>query len=102
MSALKFLYTYSVFMFTALFLIGLGAPTFLENLPSAPEPPEFPDVSGWTDIFDIIIWGFKNIVYFFELMLVSSSIRAVTLILITPFIICLIWIVLSFVRGVSS
>ena len=101
MTALKFIYTYVVFLFFVTFMISLGAPSFMSTY-SIPEPPEPPDVSGWTAVFDIIYWAVQNWIYFFELMMVSSEIRAVGILILSPLVFILIWILISFARGVST
>ena len=101
MASTNFLFVYLVFLFFTVFMVGLGAPAFISEAQSL-TPPSPPDTSGWTAIFNIVWWAISNIGYFFSLMTISSTIRAIGLILITPAVIIIFWMIIGMFRGAGT
>jgi hypothetical protein len=64
---------------------------------NAPSPPTIPPQPT---IIDYIVYPISNIGYFFSLMAVSSDYLIFGTLVISPFIIGLIWTILELVRGV--
>lgn len=64
---------------------------------NAPPPPTIPPEPT---ILDYIVYPIQNIGYFFVLMTVSTDFLMFGSLILTPFIIALVWIILELVRGV--
>jgi hypothetical protein len=90
----QILLAYTIFLFTVIQLSALAGTTLVGNVPgvTVPSPP-----GSLLDIFGVIRWVGANIVFFFDLMKVSTSYTAFGLIVITPFIILLIYIVIDLI-----
>jgi hypothetical protein len=90
----QILLAYTIFLFTVIQLSALAGTILVGNVPgvTAPSPP-----SSLLDIFGVIRWIGANIVFFFDLMKVSTNYTAFGLIIITPFMILLIYIVIDLI-----
>ena len=81
---------------------------------TAPVPPSSPDIppriggfpGGIIDFFNIIgaiiAYIFTNIFYFFQLMQASPAFGTFGMVIFTPFVICLIWIILEYVKPAGT
>lgn len=111
MSEIRFLYTYLLFICFYLLILTLGAPSFLpeetrqkiENITGniTAEVPR-----GWWEDIPVIgpVYGFLKGVYdglstLWILLTVSSTVRWITIIIITPFVVTLFYIILRLIRG---
>ena len=72
---------------------ALMGSTIVENAPDSPTLPDAPTV------WNYITWPISNVIYFIQLMTISSAyafVGAITLIIV----VALIWAVLELIRGV--
>jgi len=101
------LFTYTVFLMVVLLLITMGAPSLVDEetrqkLESLSVPKEKP---SWIDIPVIgPIYGFFKAVYdglttLYILLSFSSTIRWFTLIILTPYLVLIFYIILRLLRG---
>jgi hypothetical protein len=94
MSKLNFILFYTVFLFFITNISALAGQSILQN---APQPPTIPSAPT---ALDYILYPIFNIVYFFQLMGVSSVFLAFGALILTPFIITMLWAILELIRGV--
>ena len=92
----KFLFSYSVLLFFITFMISLGFSGFGGNIAGL-TPPIIPQTG--IDIFNFLPFVFDNIVFFFTLMTVDTGIAFLGILLFSPAIILLIYILLKLIRG---
>ena len=92
----KFLFSYSVFLFFITFMISLGFSGFGGNI-SGLIAPSIP--TNNVDFFTFLFFVFDNIVFFFTLMTVDTGIAFLGIVLFSPAIILLIYILLKLIRG---
>jgi hypothetical protein len=90
----QILLAYSIFLFTVIQLSAMAGSTLVGNVPGV-KPPS-PPGALW-DVPGVISWIGGNIVFFFDLMQVNSSYTAFGAIVITPFMILLIYIVIDLI-----
>jgi hypothetical protein len=90
----QILLAYSIFLFTVVQLSAMAGSTLVGNVPgiTPPSPP-----GSLLDIFGVISWIGGNILFFFDMMKVSTSYTAFGAIIITPFVILLIYIVIDLI-----
>lgn len=94
-----FLLTYMVFMGMLIFLISLGAPQIVgEKFANKISPPSC-SIGGLDALVDIVICIADNIGIFFQLMSISTPIKILGIVLFTPFLIVLFYIILTLIRG---
>lgn len=93
LTKLQFIYFYAVFLF---FVVEIGALMGVSIVKDAPSPPTIPPQPT---VWDYLTWPIANIGYFFQLMLVSSDFFLFGALVLTPFIIGLIWIAIETMRG---
>jgi hypothetical protein len=86
----QILLAYSIFLFTVVQLSAMAGSTLVGNVPgiTAPSPP-----TSLLDIPALFSWIGGNILFFFDMMRVSTSYTAFGAIIITPFLILLIYII---------
>jgi hypothetical protein len=78
------------------FVVQMGALMGSSIVTNAPPPPTIPDVpTAW----DYLTYPVANIGYFFQLMAVSSTYTVVGVIL-SIFLVGLIWAIIELIRGV--
>jgi len=92
MTKYTILMAYTTFLFFVMQIGSMAGATLIKNAPEPPTPPE-----AITDIFGFATFIVNNIVYFFTLMTVSSDYLIFGLVVLTPFVIFLIWIVLELI-----
>jgi len=97
----RFILTYAFFLFFLVFLIGLGlGDMFAGNIAglTAPTPPAQSDSSfiGLLNFFGFLV---DNIGFFFILMTVDTGIAFLGLLIFSPAIIILIYLLLKLIRG---
>jgi hypothetical protein len=125
-----FILGYSIFLFFFIFIIGMGAPSFIplsardrieqmnvitvcgQDTDCKTDDYCNPDsqvcqskIQSWPIIGPIygFFLGVYNYLYiFYTLMTVSSSVRWITLLVITPFIIGMAYIVIKLVKPIGS
>lgn len=107
MSEIKFLLSYTVFIFFFILLVTLGAPTFLSEearskIEAMTVPKERP---SWVEI-PIIgpIYGFFRGIWdglytLYILLTFSSTIKWLTLLIVTPFLVTMFYVILRILRG---
>lgn len=120
-TSIQFLLFYTIFIFFYVFVVTVGAPTFLpeeaqrelEEMYVPTEPAEIEEVPEEVNWFDRIV-GFLNAVYnffrliynaiktFWILLKFSSTIRWVSLIIIIPYSIVLLYILLQLIPFVGG
>ena len=83
-----------VFLSTVVILSANMGMTLINNAPQPPTIP--PQPTG----LDYIGYLFGNMGYFFELMTMSSSFFVFGVVLLTPFIVTMLWAILELIRGV--
>lgn len=91
---LEFIIFYSIFLFFTIQISSMAGAYILSGV-SSPTAPTKP--SG---IIDSIGWVVSNIGYFFKMMTVSTEFALFGAVVLTPFLIALIWIVIEVIRGV--
>jgi len=111
LSEVKFLLSYLIFLMFFVFLVTLGAPSFLpeedrarlENITGS-VPTEKP--TSWWQSIPIIgpIYGFflgvyQGLTVFWILLTVSSTVRWVSLIIVIPFVITMFYVIIKTLRG---
>ena len=103
----SFLYSYSIFLFFIIFIIGMGASQYfagnIANLtPPEPQPPVVTG-NGFLDWFtntgNSLGYFFSNIGFFFTLMSVDTGVAWVGSIIFSPAIVFLAYGLLRLVRG---
>lgn len=109
MSEVKFIFAYMVFFLFITQITALGSPAFFSGNVEIPNPPNCEVSTGWWSdvpviaqakiLLDMLGCGWNNFTYFFTLMSFSSSITILGAILITPFVIVLMWLLVSWLRG---
>jgi len=88
-----------VFVMVLVFLISLGAPDIVsEEFADEVKPPQC-DIGGVDALIDVVVCVAKNLGIFFKLMSISTTIRVVGMVLFTPFLIALAYIIISLIRG---
>lgn len=90
----QILFAYVIFLFAVIQLSALAGSTLVGNVPGVTPPS--PPGSLW-DIFGLVGWIGGNIVFFFDLMRVSTHYTAFGAIILTPFVILLIYIIIDMV-----
>lgn len=103
----KFLYSYVLFLFFIIFILSIGGTDYFvdNNLDTIGAPPQ-PLPPSETDTF---ITGFLGtagyyialITYFFQLLSVDIGVQFITLLVITPASIVIIWNLIKMIRGTS-
>ena len=97
----KFIFGYSVFLFFITFMISLGYSGFGGNIGQL-TPPQLPNIPE-ANILDVLIGMFlyviDNIGFFFLLMSVDTGIAFLGIVLFSPAIIVITYIVLKLIRG---
>jgi len=94
-----FLFSYLVFMMVLMFMINQGAPNIVSaNFEEKITPPKW-DISGFDALVDALKCVVENLGMFFKLMSISTTIKAVGMILLTPFLVVLAYIIISLIRG---
>jgi len=95
-SKLQFIFTTTVFF---LFIIQmsaiLGVDIISSQIPSSITPPSAPN--SIIDIFGYIV---SNFGIFFQLMTVSSTFLIFGSVILTAYVISMIWVILELVRGI--
>jgi NADH:ubiquinone oxidoreductase subunit 6 (subunit J) len=86
-TGLQFILFYSIFLFFFMQISSMAGQDIIKGV-SPPNPP--------TGIADAL---FTNFSYFFKLMSISSSFAILGAIILTPFIIGLIFVILQLARG---
>jgi hypothetical protein len=97
---LEFLTYYSAFFLFAVWLFGQMGQTVFTGIPAPPTAICTLDVS-WTVIFQLIICGVSDFVYFFSLLFISSPFQPVIVALVTPYAIGMMWVIAAWLRGVG-
>jgi hypothetical protein len=92
---LEFVLFYSLFMFFIITISSMAGATIVKNAPPPPTIPSEPT------LIDYLIWWVNNIGYFFKLMSVSSDYLLFGALILTPFLITLIYLIIEVVRGVG-
>lgn len=90
---LEFILFYSLFLG---FVVQMSALAGANIVKDAPPPPTIPPEPT---IIDYIVYPIKNIGYFFRLMAVSSDFLLFGALLLSPFLVGLIWTIIELVRG---
>jgi hypothetical protein len=105
----KFLYSYVLFLFFIVFIIGLGAGAYFGgNIAGlvAPTPPDPPETTGngildWlTGVANSGTYFAQNIAFFFTLMSINTGIAWMGTLIFSPAIVFLVWgVVKHLIRG---
>jgi hypothetical protein len=94
LTKLQFIYFYALFLFFVIQIGSMAGYTIVKNAPPAPTIPPEPT------ILDYITYPIANIGYFFKLMMTSSDYFLFGALILTPFIVAMLWVILEFVRGI--
>lgn len=97
---IRYVITYLFFLFFIAFMVSMGSPLFLGEV-GAFTPPDPPDTSGWGAIINVVVWSVQNIAFFFRLMGISTTVRWVGILILSPLILGMFWVLLSLIRGVG-
>lgn len=101
---IQFLLFYSIFLFFLMQISVMAGESIVSgiNAPIPPKPPSAGGGEGIIGFFDSIIsimaYVFRNIAYFFSLMNANSTFRIFGAVVLTPFVIVLIWIILELIK----
>lgn len=93
---LEFILFYSLFLSFVVQLSAMAGATIIKNAPPPPTIPPQPT------IVDYIVWPILNAGYFFKLMSVSSDFLLFGSLILTPFLIALIFLIIELVRGTGG
>jgi hypothetical protein len=90
----QILLAYTIFLFAVIQLSALAGTTLVGNVPevSPPSPP-----GSLLDIFGVLGWIKDNILFFFDLMRISTNYRIFGAMIITPFVILLVYIIIDLI-----
>jgi hypothetical protein len=91
----QILLAYTIFLFAVIQLSALAGTTLVGNVPGEVTPPSPP--GSLLDIFGVLGWIKDNILFFFDLMRVSTSYRVFGTLIIAPFVILLIYIIIDLI-----
>ncbi len=94
LSKLEFILFYSTFLFFIMQLSAMAGYTVISNAPPTPE------LSGTPSVLDSLIWVFANLGYFFALMTVSTEFFLFGVMILTPFVVGVVWMLLELARGI--
>jgi len=84
---------YMIFISTLTYLVGLGAPTLLGNIPTKPPYPEAPNV------LTILGWGIFNIGWFISILAITSLTYPALGIFITAISVAVFYMITRLARG---
>lgn len=101
-NSLEFVMIYSMFFLFITQITGMAGVTLISGMTTTVTAPIAPELSGWAAIINAIVWVGENIVFFFQLMLISTEYALFGTLILTPMVIGLIWAVLSLVRGTGT
>lgn len=107
LTRLQFILGYSIFLFFVMQLSAMAGQTIISGItpPSVPSAPNTPGKTGfwgfWDGLIDVVAYIFGNIGYFFKLMGASTTFGMFGTVILTPFVIGLIWIIIEVIRGTS-
>jgi hypothetical protein len=92
---LEFILYYTIVLFFIMQITSMAGASLVSgvNAPTPPDPPH--------GALDTIGWVVGNIGYFFQLMGTSTTFTLFGTLILTPFLIVLIWIVIEIIRGVG-
>lgn len=102
---IQFLLGYSVFLFFIMQISAMAGEAIISgiNTPDVPTQPDKPDRGGFWGFWDGLVnttrYIFGNIGYFFKLMGASTTFGMFGAVILTPFMIVLIWMLLELIRG---
>jgi hypothetical protein len=103
---LQFLLFYTIFLFFITQISAMAGESIVSGIPppNVPSQPSGSYGGGIVGFFDsigyLIRYIFTNIGYFFTLMRASTTFALFGAVILTPFVIVLIWIILELIRGV--
>jgi hypothetical protein len=103
---IQFIMGYSLFLFFLMQISAMAGESIVSGIeaPSVPTSPTTPTQGGfwgfWDGLVNIIGYIFSNIGYFFKLMGASTTFGIFGAVVLTPFVITLVWIILELIRGV--
>jgi len=91
MSKYTILLGYTTFLFFVIQISAMAGATLIKN---APSPPAAPSTPGALELLSFIL---NNIVFFFNLMAISTDFLIFGAVVLTPFIIFLLWIIIELI-----
>lgn len=103
---IQFILTYSIFLFFIIQISGMAGETIVSGIdpPDIPKEPTSPDRGGfwgfWDSIVGIIRYIYGNIAYFFKMMGASTTFGLFGAVILTPFVITLIFVIIELIRGI--
>ena len=102
MTGLSFLTKYTAFFLFTTWLFGqMGATVFSQSI-GVTSPSCAMDASGWLAVWSLISCGVSNFSFFFTLMTVSTTYALLGTILVTPYLVGILWIIVTWARGVRA
>jgi len=100
MTSLEFLVGYTTFFLFSTYLFGLIGQTVFSSVATPSVACEID--AGWLAVFQMIACAGSNFIYFFTLMTISTEYQLLGTVLITPFLVGVLWVIVSWMRGVDS
>ena len=87
---LKFFYSYAIFFFFVIYISSMAGTQIFKGVEGLENVPTGLDLLN----------PFNSIPYFLKFLEISSEYRILTMIIITPFLIGVVWAILEWARGV--
>ena len=94
MEAYDLLIFYMIFIGFLTFIVGLGAPTLLENVPAQPTYP-----TGTPNVLEYLGWGLFNVGWFVTLLGITAVTYPFLGIFLTAFTIAVFYMIIRTIRG---
>jgi len=104
---ISFILSYSLFVFFVIFMITLGAPEIvseearkeISEITTPEEPPSWASYPIIGHLYTFLKGAYDFLKVFYTLLKFSSGIRWLTVILISPLIITLAYVIIGILRG---
>ncbi len=95
MDKIQFILFYTTFFFFIAQVTGMAGQSLISGVTTSITPPPAP-----TSILDTIGYVVNNIGFFFSLMTISTTYMLFGILIVSPFIITMLWILLEMIRGI--
>lgn len=102
----QFVLSVSIFTFFMVQIGSLAGQTIIKNAPPVPIMPSAigaPSGLEWAwFIFNLLVFVFSNIIYFFQLMSISSDFALFGVVVLTPLGITMLWIIIKTIINIKA